>query len=327
MTPLEVLPREGAGAEVLGVDVSAMTVGEWNQIEAAFAAFGLLVFRDQILTERDHVEFAQRWGAPVPPDRRAHPTEPEIAVRDLTSPSEPGSQSTQGVWYADRSYALRPPLGSVEIAREIPAGGATTIFADTHAAFDTLSSGTQRALEALRAVHTHPVPGGDVEESRHPIVIHHPVSGRKTLFVNPTFTTSVEDMDEREGLGLLNQLYDHCQQPEFLTTVEWELGMVVIWDSRAVWEFSPRATEQPTMHRVTISGTELRPAIAPAKKDPTLTQRAGATLAGGILTAAMTGIAEVIDPERVKHDIEIVSEAPEPDDLPDFDFGELPPLD
>lgn len=308
MTPLEVIPREGAGAEVLGVDVTSMTVGEWNQIEAAFAAFGLLVFRDQILTEENQVEFAQRWGTIETPraDR----------------------QIARGVWHADRSYLRAPPFGSVEIAREIPTDGATTLFADTHAAFDTLTSGTQRALEALRAVHSNPLSTGDpAHETLHPIVIHHPVSGRKTLFVNPTFTTSVEDMDEREGLGLLNQLYDHCQQPEFLTTVEWELGMVVLWDSRSIWNFSPTAGDQALIHRVTIAGTELRPAIAPAKKDPTLTQRAGATLAGGILTAAMTGIAEVIDPERVTHDIEIVSEAPDPGDLPEFDFGELPPLD
>lgn len=286
-----------------------MTVGEWNQIEAAFAAFGLIVFRDQILTESEHLDFARRWG---PID--THPPEPK-----------------RGVWHNEGSYLGEPPLGAIEVARELPADGETIIFANTYEAFDTLSTTTQKALEALRAVHSSTTHGAtnnaEADEHQHPIVIHHPVSGRKTLYVNPTFTTSVEDMDERVGLALLNQLYDHCQQPEFTTAIEWEMGMVILSDSRATLRFSPITNASSGISRVTVAGARLLPAIAPAKKDPTLTQRAGATLAGGILTAAMTGIAEVIDPERVQHEIEIVSEAPEPDDLPEFDFGELPPLD
>lgn len=322
MTPLEVHPLKGAGAEILGADLSLLTVGEWNQIEAAFAAFGLLVFRDQILTEGDHIDFARRWGTLEPGN---HDEFPEISVSDLHS----NTAGRLGVWHTSGSFRPQPPSSSVAIARKIPAGGAEIMFADTYAAFDALSSGTQRALEALRAVHASGMEssGSSNAEIAHPLVIHHSLSGRKTLFLNPTFTTRVEDMEEREGLGLLNQLYDHCQQPEFTTTVEWEPGTVILWDERAMWHFSPQVAMRPTIHQVTVAGPALKPAVAPAKKDPTLTQRAGATLAGGILTAAMTGIAEVIDPERVKHDIEIVSEAPEPDDLPEFDFGELPPID
>ena len=342
MTPLEVRPLDGAGAEVIGADISTITIGEWNQIEAAFAAFGLLIFPDQIVTEDEHLDFAARWGRIETPRSAGHPAFPNISI-------SPGGGSThnaeQGVWHADQSYRTRPPLGSVAIARDLPASGAQSRFASTYGAFDALSSGTQRALEALRATHAAPQhleadarlsdgtfydsrpPGTQSDEATHPVVIHHPVSGRKTLFVNPTFTTRIEDMEERQGLGLLNQLYDHGQQDEFTTTIDWEPGMVMLWDSRAMWHFTAHSTTPPVMHRVTIAGVELRPAVAPEKADPSLTQRAGATLAGGILTAAMTGIAEVIDPERVKQDIEIVSEAPDKEPLTDLDFGGLPPLD
>lgn len=342
MTPLEVRQLDGLGAEILGADLASITVGDWNQIEAAFAAFGLLVFRDQLLTEQEHVDFARRWGAIELPRSGRHGVFAEVAVSPEAEANKPAEQ---GLWHADQSYRASPPLGSVEAVHNLPAGGATTMFASMYSSFDALSSGTQRALEALSAVHTLRLesrdrpslddctwfdsrdPADQAESATHPIVIHHPVSGRKALFVNPTFTTRIEEIDEREGLGLLNQLYEHCQQPEFTTTVEWEPGTVAIWDNRAVWHFNPTAAERPFMHRVTIAGTELKPAISPDKSDPSFAQKAGATLAGGILTAAMTGIAEVIDPERVKQDIEIVSEAPEREDLPDLGFGELPPLD
>ena len=77
-----------------------------------------------------------------------------------------------------------------------------------------------------------------------------------------------------------------------------------------------------------IAGTALTPAVPQDPADPSLVQRAGATLAGGIITAAMTGIAEVIEPERARPDVEIVAEAPDREPLDDgLDFGGLPPLE
>ena len=197
-------------------------------------------------------------------------------------------------------------MGSVEVVRGIPPTGASALFASTYAAFDTLSTGTQRALEALSARHSLPADssestgvstcswcaplqaGSESTPATHPIVIRHPTSGRKTLFVNPTFTTSVTDMEDAAGLALLNQLYEHSQQPEFTVSVDWEPGTVMLWDNRAMLHYTDPTGELPLTHRVTIAGSTLRPAVSQNKSDPSLTQRAGATLAGGILTAAMT---------------------------------------
>ncbi|MFT7476581.1 MAG: taurine dioxygenase [Verrucomicrobiales bacterium] len=345
MTPLEIRPLEGAGAEVLGVDIATLTVGDWNQIEAAFAAFGAIFFRDQILTEQDHVDFARRWGS-INVNRffSAHPGYPEIAlvVKEASDRTNIGS-----TWHADHSYDQEPALGSVLVARDLPASGGDTSFASMYAAFDALTSGTQKALEALWATHSARRVFGAQEQDaeyegrlgnddvadempdvHHPVVIRHPISGRKALYVNPTFTTGIDGMDENEGLALLNQLYSHCQSDEFVGRFEWEPGSVALWDNRAMWHFAHNdyAGQRRVMHRVTIDGCALQEAITPTKSDPTRTQRAGATLAGGIIAAAMLGIAEVIEPERVRQDIEIVSEAPEEEPLTELDFGSLPPL-
>lgn len=348
MTPLEIRPIEGAGAEVRYVDLTALTLGDWNQIEAAFANYGLLIFRDQIFTESDHLNFARRWGN-INVNRffTAHPRFREIAlvVKEATDTENIGSG-----WHADHSYDEEPALGSVLVARELPSNGGDTLFASMYAAFDALSSSTQRALEALHATHsarrsfgTAAYVDGESYEGRlgnadladsmadvtHPVVIRHPVSGRKALYVNPEFTTGIVGMEENEGLALLNQLYEHCQLPEFVGRCTWESGTVALWDNRAMWHLARNdyPGERRVMHRVTIEGCALEPAVRPERPDPTLTQRAGRTLAGGLITAAMTGIAEVLEPERTRQDIEIVSEAPEREPLPDLDFGNLPPLD
>ena len=348
MTPLEIRPIEGAGAEVRYVDLTAMTVGDWNQIEAAFANYGLLIFRDQVLGETDHLDFARRWGE-VNVNRffTPHPRFHEIA---LVVKEAADTQNIGSGWHADHSYDTEPALGSVLVARELPSRGGDTLFASMYAAFDALSSGTQRALEALMATHSarrsfgsaaysdeasfdgrlgNAAHADSMDDVTHPVVIRHPISGRKALYVNPEFTTGIVGMEETEGLALLNQLYEHCQLPEFVGRCSWEPGSVALWDNRAMWHLAVNdyAGERRVMHRVTIEGCALEPAVRPDKPDPTLTQRAGRTLAGGLITAAMTGIAEVLEPERIRQDIEIVSEAPKREPLPNLDFGNLPPLD
>lgn len=298
MTPLEIRPTDGVGAQVVGVDLTATTVGEWNQIEAAFAAFGVLVFRDQIMTDDDFVTFAERWGSVL-----------------YDTPVDPRG------WHGGRSYVESPTACSViRLNRQVE--GLTLKVSSMYAAFDTLSSGTQQALEALHAVHT-----SGSETATHPLVIRHPISGRKVLFLNPASTTSIVGMNEAEGLELLNELCAHCLLPEFATELSVEPGTVVLLDHRAALQYRD-PTVNEALSTLRIVGEPLAPAFRPAKADPSLTQRAGATLAGGIITAAMIGIADVLDPEKRTHDIEIVSDAPEREPLnATLDFGDLPPLD
>ena len=306
MTLLEIRPLDGAGAEVLGVDLANTTVGEWNQIEAAFAAFGALFFRDQILTEDEQHNFASRWGS-------------------VTATSQGSDVELQG-WHGDNSFLPFPPLGSVSV----PVGAISTPsirLASMYAAFDGLTSGTQRALEALSA--THSSPDGKLETT-HPVVIRHPISGRKSLFINPHSTTAVVDMDEVASMALLNELFSHCQAEEFLVDAECEPGCLALIDHRAMLRYFDDGVGTGSHFRtLSVAGCALAPSVRPDKADRSLTQKAAATLAGGIITAAMAGIAEVMEPEKRKQqDIEIVSEAPEREPLDsDFDFGDLPPLD
>ena len=317
MTPLDIRPLEGAGAEVLGADLANVDAAEWNQLEAAFAAFGLLVFRDQLLSESEHVTFSRHWGSilTVRSEWR-HPADPAIEIVPPTP--------TLGSWRAEASYLAEPPLGSLLFQPGRSADGEKSRFCSITAAFEALSSSTRRELEGLTAVHVSP----DGHSARHPMVIVHPLSGRKTLFINPTYTVSIEGIDELSGLAILNQLAEHCQQPEFGLEVNWEPGTVVLVDHRSMWNFGPVGLNgnRSAMHRVGIAGTELTPAARTDPAEPSLVQRAGATLAGGVITAAMTGIAEVIEPQKARHEVEIVSEAPEDEPLTGLDFGDLPPL-
>ena len=196
----------GCGAEILGVDVKAMSNRQWDEIQAAFTEHGVIFFRDQKLTPEQHLEFARRW-APIDVNRFFKAVEgyPEIAeVR-----KEPEQKTNiGGGWHTDHSYDQIPALGSVLLAREIPPRGGDTMFACMAQAYAALSDGLKNTLKGLRAVHSSrhvfgakslqasPDRQGRLvnpelatQDAVHPVVIRHPETGRHTLYVNSNFTT------------------------------------------------------------------------------------------------------------------------------------------
>jgi taurine dioxygenase len=272
----------GCGAEVLGVDVKAMSNRQWDEVQAAFAEHGVIFFRDQKLTPEQHLEFARRW-APIDVNRffKAVEGHPEIAeVR-----KEPEQKTNiGGGWHTDHSYDPEPALGSILLARELPDEGGDTLFANMYRAFETLSPGLQRTLEGMKAVHgsAHIFGAKGVNAANpegasrftnqhlvsddvvHPVVIRHPLSGRKSLYVNPAFTLRFEGWSAEDSRPLLEYLYRHASRPEFTCRFRWREGSIAFWDNRATWHYAANdySGERRLMHRVTVAGCALQPATA-----------------------------------------------------------------
>ena len=264
------------GAEVSGVDLAAASDSEFEQVLAAFRDHGVLFFRDQHLSPEQHIALAERFG-PIDINRffPADGQYPEIAEVK----KDPG-QTTNigGGWHTDHSYDAVPAMGSILVARELPETGGDTLFASMYAAYEGLSPGLKRALEGLRAVHSnHHVFGaagaykqeGDAgalfrnesltSEATHPVVITHPLSGRKSLYVNPGFTIRFEDWTPEESTALLTHLYRHATRPEYTCRFRWSEGAVAIWDNRCTWHYALNDYhgQRRLLHRITVAGCPL----------------------------------------------------------------------
>ena len=142
-----VTPLAGAGAEIGEVDITHASDNDFAIIEKAFADYGVIFFRDQQLSEQEHLAFARRWGS-VNVNRffAQHEHFPEIAL--VTK--EPDDEFNIGsAWHADHSYDADPALGSMLVARELPPTGGDTLFASMYAAYDALPA------DLLEFVNTH----------------------------------------------------------------------------------------------------------------------------------------------------------------------------
>jgi taurine dioxygenase len=208
---IEARPASAAlGAEIHGADLSrALSDAQFAEIQSALYHFGVIFFRGQSLTPERHIAFAERWG-PINVNRFFRPVAGYPMIAEVVK--EPHQiTNIGGDWHTDHSYDHAPALGSILYAHEVPAVGGDTLYASMYLAYETLSDGLKTMLEGLRAHHSSRLAFGAVayeddtttegrtgnpelavQDAIHPVVIRHPGSGRKALYVNPGFTLGFE---------------------------------------------------------------------------------------------------------------------------------------
>ncbi|MBX2882979.1 MAG: TauD/TfdA family dioxygenase [Granulosicoccus sp.] len=278
---LQLTTDNGTGAYVAGVDLRNLDVGVINELRQALGEYGVLFFREQSLSPEDHIVLAEKFGR-ININRFFRPVDefPQIATV-LKEPDQTKNIGEQ--WHTDHSYDQQPALGSILVARELPATGGDTLFSSMFAAYDALPAAMKNRVQGLTALHSSRHVFGEkaydakykkdtegrlgnaaaaTQDSIHPVVIKHPISGKQAIYVNPDFTLRIAEMDEQESNSLLEELYQHCQNDAFTHRFSWEEGSVVFWDNRATWHkaLNDYPGQRRLMHRITIEGEALHAA-------------------------------------------------------------------
>lgn len=275
------------GAEILDIDLSAdIDDAIFREIEKTFNEHSVVLFRDQQITDEQHVQFSRRFG-----ELEIHvlrefvkPAKPELFVLSnvVENGKSIGIKDAGNYWHTDLSYTRAPSRGSIMYALEVPhdEGGrplGDTQFASTAAAYSMLSEDMKTRVGSLKAIHRfwdrylreRKIAGSDVvisDERRaqtpdvvHPIVRTHPFTGRKCLYVNEGFTIGIEGMPDNESRALLEELFAHCTREELVYRHEWRRGDLVMWDNcatlhRATVDYGSRPR---LMQRTTLTGSEV----------------------------------------------------------------------
>lgn len=273
---LDVRPLAGAcGAEVHGVDLAGpLSDATIAAIRTALLDHCVIFFRDQELDVAQHKALTRRFGEIfIHPNYKGVGADDEIVVIRR----EPGDKKIVGEeWHADTTMVAEPPMGAILYAIEVPAYGGDTLFASQYAAYDALSDGMKRLIGGLKAYHSDRKVAGPqanmnafrttkVREddgwretvSLHPVVVTHPETGRKLLYVNHSYTYCFEGMTEEESRPLLDYLLNHGHRPEFTCRFRWQKGSVAFWDNRVCKHLAVHDSHRATRHmrRTQIAGT------------------------------------------------------------------------
>jgi alpha-ketoglutarate-dependent taurine dioxygenase len=284
---LDVTPLSAhIGAELRGLDLRSLSDAEVAAIRAAWLEYKVVFFPGQHLEPAEHLAFAARLGEPT----EGHPVipgiadHPEVFEIDYTQASELAAlygdvagRSTGLSWHTDVTFVKRPPAGSILRAVVVPDAGGDTLFSNQQAAFEGLSPSLQDYLSTLTAVHDGEhqfskilslVGEGtwegkkftSLEPVEHPVVITHPETGKRVLFVNPGFTSHVKDLSRAESDALLGFLYAHSVRPEYVVRYHWTPGTLGFWDNFATQHsvVGDYGSNPRVIQRVTLRGTEPR---------------------------------------------------------------------
>jgi taurine dioxygenase len=270
---LEIHPIAGAlGAEITGVDLSKdLSDATGAAIRRAWLEHLVVFFRDQELPPARFLAFAKRFGEPIEyPFVKGLEAYPDI-IPVLKLPNE--TVNFGGIWHSDTAYLDVPPMASMLVAREVPAAGGDTEFANMYLAYETLSPGLRRVLDGLVAINSSAA--ADVSKTRedrmrdsaradarreytaaHPVVRVHPETGRRALYVNVAHTVRFERMTEAESAPLLKFLFHHQIRPEFTCRFHWRPGSVAFWDNRCAQHnaINDYQGHRRLLHRITLAG-------------------------------------------------------------------------
>ncbi len=275
-TGLEIRPLSThIGAEIGGVDISQPLGSEViAAIRATLLRWKVVFFRDQEISQAQHIHFGRRFGEVTP----AHPTLPaafeefpEILLLDNGKAVSMDGSNIESRWHTDVTFVPNPPMGAILHGVEVPPYGGDTHWINLAVAYERLSEPLRDFIDGLHAVHHNalPIARGELSSELrqkfqsqdlravHPVVRVHPETGEKVLFVNPNFTNYIVELSRQEGKHLLAMLYEHFTNPEFMVRFHWEPGSIAFWDNRATAHIVP--TDIPSgmrrsMQRITIAG-------------------------------------------------------------------------
>lgn len=251
---MRVEPQSGSiGAAITGLDVRTLDDSTFAAVLDAWHEHLVLFFPEQHLDPSEQRDFASRFG-----ELEIHPlTEKLDGVPEVTLlHSERGGRAD--VWHTDVVFIETPPIAAVLQQISAPPIGGDTMWSNQYLAYASLSQPMRELLDGLTAIHTAWPQGRPDLQAERPVVITHPVTGRRALAVNRLFTKRIPQLSPTESDALLEQLYAHGESPEFTVRWRWSPGDVAIWDNRCTRHYAiSDYDDERVMHRVTVLGDYL----------------------------------------------------------------------
>ena len=257
------------GASISGIslnkDLKSDTV---EKIYNALIKYQVIFFREQNLTPESHLKLAKSFGDIDP----GHPVYPHVDGFQsiVLLKNDESSRPDTNDWHKDLTFKSNPPFASILHGVSVPKIGGDTLWASMSAVYDSLTDGWKEDLEGLEAIHDMGTFRNDfykegginsvnsalkkVGSAVHKVIETHPISGKKYLNVNQSFTRNILNVSQGASDHILKFLFQLLARPEFQVRFHWQNNSVAIWDNRitqhyAVNDYLPNSRH---MQRVTI---------------------------------------------------------------------------
>ncbi|KAL4965254.1 TauD/TfdA dioxygenase family protein [Aspergillus stella-maris] len=264
------------GTLITGLQLSALTNAQKDELALLVAHRGVLFFRNQDITAEGQRELFDYYGIPEllpdPEDEKAK-SKPII---NIIQEQEEDFRATYvhfkwpfADFHADSSFQANPPSFSLLRIDELPPTGGDTSWISGYGTYETLSAPLRAFSDTLSAWHSsqrvyesvvshwNRNPSERPVETLHPLVTTHPVTGYKVLNLNSGFVTRLDGLKRYESDKLLELLFTHIHTAQdHMVRFRWEKNSVAFWDNRATTHRATHDYAPLNRHgvRVTIKG-------------------------------------------------------------------------
>jgi len=283
--------QTGFAGEVSGIDIcQPLTTDQVAAIERGMDQHAVLTFPDQPLTDDQQVVFSRYFGELEVPlaAQMANPSMRRFDRLELGDISNFDGKNTDKLrerddsrrmyalanrlWHSDASFRAIGAGYTLLHARIVPGKGGNTEFADMRAAYDALDDATKAEVEDMVTEHSivfsreqigFAVQGDgnpdNLRPVRHRLVVTHPVTGRKSLYLS-SHIGGIVGWPVPEARAFIRDLTEHATQRRFVYSHPWKVGDLVMWDNRMVMHRATRfddLREKRDLRRTSIKGVGL----------------------------------------------------------------------
>jgi taurine dioxygenase len=258
MQGLNVAPLSGSlGAEVRGISLASATEADAEAIQSLLMEHLVLFFPEQHLSPDEHIAFGRHFG-----ELEAHPNLSLGAERPefFELHASGGAGAIADEWHSDLSCQPEPSVIAILHMVKCPSVGGDTMWANMYKAYEALSPPMRELCDGLSALHDAHPHGAPETMAVHPVVRVHPVTGRKSLFVNEHFTRRIVELSHEESDVLLRFLTRWAHESRFTLRYRWTEGTIAMWDNRCTQHHVLSDFEgERVIQRVTVMGDRPEP--------------------------------------------------------------------
>ena len=262
------------GAEVINFDLNYLNNKNFEEINNLLLEHKVVFFRNQSLTLEKFIEIASMFG-PVEEHAYVKGIEKYPQITRIIKAANEKNQWGEG-WHSDVSYDLTPSKVIMLKSLKIPPIGGDTVFSNMELALETLGEDIKKIIQNKKAIHTSNGSKffvenyskmksngkiGEQYSNKHPIIRTHPETGKKILYVNPTYTKKIVGLPDDESSDLLNYIFKHQERLDLSCRFKWTENAIAILDNRstqhyAIADFYPGRGlgHERVMDRISIVG-------------------------------------------------------------------------
>ncbi len=242
------------GAEITGASLVNFTEEDVDAIKQLMIEHKVIFFPGQEMTDDRHVALGEHFGK-----LEGHPNlskESDLPPEMFELAATSGGVADE--WHTDITFQKQPALMSILHMVICPEIGGDTMWSSLENAYDELSDPMKEMCEGLTALHDALPHNHPEQMTTHPVIRVHPVTGKKSLYVNEHFTRRIVELSALESDALLNHLTRWVTNPRFTVRYRWTEGTIAMWDNRCTQHFVLNDFEgERVIRRVTIMGDEV----------------------------------------------------------------------